>query len=82
MRYDSKSNQFFFTLRDTSGAEMPVVLDGAKPNNFELALAVVATGTIEGDHFHATNVLTKCPSKYESDGKELQSYQGQMGKSK
>jgi cytochrome c-type biogenesis protein CcmE len=79
--YDSKTNQFHFTLRDTSGTQMPVVLDGAKPNNFELAVSVVATGSMEGDRFHATNVLTKCPSKYESTGKELESYDGHMGKS-
>jgi cytochrome c-type biogenesis protein CcmE len=50
-----------------------VVLDGAAPNNFELATSVVAKGryVAEGDYFHATEVLTKCPSKYEATGAEV-----------
>jgi cytochrome c-type biogenesis protein CcmE len=44
---------------------MPVVLHGAKPNNFELAVSVVATGTVRHGALEASNVLTKCPSKYE-----------------
>ena len=65
-RYDEDLNQFHFTMQDTAGVVMPVVLDGAKPNNFEMALSVVATGKVEDGSFHATNVLTKCPSKYEA----------------
>jgi cytochrome c-type biogenesis protein CcmE len=64
--YDTKTNEFRFTMRDEKGTQMPVVLAGAKPNNFELAVSMVATGKVEDDTFHATNVLTKCPSKYES----------------
>jgi cytochrome c-type biogenesis protein CcmE len=50
---------------------MRVVLDGAKPNNFEIATSVVAKGSINGDHFHAKEVLTKCPSKYEGDAEAV-----------
>ncbi|MGD0339378.1 MAG: cytochrome c maturation protein CcmE [Bacteroidota bacterium] len=63
--YDSKYNQFTFYMRDTTQMEVKVVLDGPKPNNFELASHVVATGRFENDYFHASQVLTKCPSKYE-----------------
>ena len=70
--YDAKSSQFTFWLTDDSGRECKVVLDGAAPNNFELATSVVAKGryTDEG-YFHATEVLTKCPSKYEAQPSEL-----------
>jgi len=70
--YDAKSSQFTFWLTDDSGRECKVVLDGAAPNNFELATSVVAKGryTEEG-YFHATEVLTKCPSKYEAQPSEL-----------
>ncbi len=64
--YDSKSNEFKFEMRDQKGTVMPVVLNGAKPNNFEIAPTVVATGAVDGNTFHATNILTKCPSKYSS----------------
>ncbi|HUI11685.1 MAG TPA: cytochrome c maturation protein CcmE [Bacteroidota bacterium] len=70
--YDATNSQFTFWLTDDSGRECKVVLDGAEPNNFELATSVVAKGryTDEG-YFHATEVLTKCPSKYEAQPSEL-----------
>ncbi len=65
--FNASTSQFTFYLVDDNGQECKVVLDGAAPNNFELATSVVAKGrfTDEG-YFHATEVLTKCPSKYEA----------------
>lgn len=70
--FDAAKAQFTFTLKDEAGRECVVVLDGAAPNNFELATSVVAKGrfTNEG-YFHATEVLTKCPSKYEAGADEV-----------
>lgn len=70
--FDAKKSQFTFYLVDDKGKECKVVLDGAAPNNFELAVSVVAKGryTDEG-YFHATEVLTKCPSKYEAQPGEM-----------
>jgi len=72
-RFDMKTSTFTFYLVDDSGRECRVVLDGAAPNNFELATSVVAKGrfTDEG-FFHASEVLTKCPSKYEAQPADLQ----------
>jgi cytochrome c-type biogenesis protein CcmE len=81
MKYDPAKNEFRFTMRDEKGNEMPVVLNGAKPNNFEIAVSVVATGAVEEGTFHASNILTKCPSKYEASPKDLQKYEGTMGRS-
>ena len=71
-RFDSKTSTFTFYLVDDNGRGCKVVLDGAAPNNFELATSVVAKGrfTDEG-YFHATEVLTKCPSKYEAQPADL-----------
>jgi cytochrome c-type biogenesis protein CcmE len=63
--FDTDKMQFTFYLKDDSGVILKVILQGAKPNNFELASSIVVTGKIEGDTFRATEVLTKCPSKYE-----------------
>ena len=63
--YDPETNVFRFTLKDESGAAVPVELTGAKPNNFEIAISVVAKGRMENGTFKASMVLTKCPSKYE-----------------
>lgn len=70
--FDPATTQFTFFLVDDNGKECKVVLDGAAPNNFELATSVVAKGrfTDEG-YFHASEVLTKCPSKYEAQGSDV-----------
>lgn len=69
--FDPAKAQFTFYMKDEEGRVMRVVLEGAKPNNFELATSVVAKGKVMGDHFHATEVLTKCPSKYEGDAEAV-----------
>lgn len=63
--YDPNSNIFRFSLKDDKGSIVPVELEGAKPNNFEIAVSVVAKGRMENGTFKASMVLTKCPSKYE-----------------
>lgn len=70
--FDPKTSQFTFYLVDDNGQECKVVLEGAAPNNFEMATSVVAKGRFtEEGYFHATEVLTKCPSKYEAEGSEV-----------
>lgn len=66
-QFDAKHGQFIFYMRDDSQREAKVVLDGAKPNNFELATSIVAKGRFKDGYFHANELLTKCPSKYEGD---------------
>ncbi|MEO8399126.1 MAG: cytochrome c maturation protein CcmE, partial [Ignavibacteriaceae bacterium] len=62
-KFDASSNTFTFYMKDDFNNEMKVVLDGAKPNNFDVAEAVVAKGKMKQGYFHAKEVLTKCPSK-------------------
>jgi cytochrome c-type biogenesis protein CcmE len=70
--FNSSTSQFTFYLVDDAGRECKVVLDGAAPNNFELATSVVAKGRfMDEGYFHATEVLTKCPSKYEAQPGDL-----------
>jgi cytochrome c-type biogenesis protein CcmE len=66
-QFDAKAGQFTFYMTDDNNREVKVVLDGAKPNNFELATSVVAKGRYKDGYFHANELLTKCPSKYEGD---------------
>lgn len=65
--YDTKNNTFSFYMRDEENRVAQVLLDGAKPNNFDIATSVVAKGRYEDGVFHASEVLTKCPSKYEEN---------------
>lgn len=76
-KFDPNSNTFTFYMKDDFNNEVKVVLDGAKPNNFEVAEAVVAKGKMKDGHFHAKEVLTKCPSKYEAQGKDVQQQKGE-----
>lgn len=70
--FNPQTAQFTFYLADDAGRQCKVVLDGAEPNNFELAPSIVAKGrfTDEG-YFHASEVLTKCPSKYEAQASDI-----------
>jgi cytochrome c-type biogenesis protein CcmE len=63
--YDSGKNEFLFFMKDEKGDEKEVVFKGIKPNNFEIASHIIATGKYENDKFIASEILTKCPSKYE-----------------
>ncbi len=65
--FNAATTQFSFFMKDDNGQEVKVVFDGAKPNNFELANAVVVKGKYQDGYFHASDILTKCPSKYEAD---------------
>ncbi len=69
MIYDPEvdPNAFRFYLRDAEGKERKVLLLKAKPQDFELAEQIVLTGRMKGDEFVATDVLTKCPSKYKDE---------------
>jgi cytochrome c-type biogenesis protein CcmE len=60
-----EQNTFSFIMKDATGIEMKVIYEGAMPNNFESATSVVVTGSYRNGYFHAKDILTKCPSKYE-----------------
>lgn len=66
--YISTDNKFHFFMKDEPGNITKVILDGPKPPNFEMAEKVFVKGTHNGDFFEASEVLTKCPSKYEGKG--------------
>jgi cytochrome c-type biogenesis protein CcmE len=65
--FDARQGQFIFHMQDENGTEMKVIYDGARPNNFEIADAIVVKGRYQDGSFHASEILTKCPSKYEGD---------------
>jgi len=62
---DNQNKTFSFFMADDNGKQMKVIYEGAIPNNFESATSVVVTGKYENGYFHAKDILTKCPSKYE-----------------
>lgn len=70
MVYEPKvdANLFSFYMIDNKGTERKVILHKNKPQDFERSEQIVIIGKMEGDEFHASDILMKCPSKY-NDGK-------------
>ena len=71
-RFDVETSQFSFYMVDDFGMMVQVVYDGAKPNNFEIADALVVKGKFHDGSFYAEDILTKCPSKYEGGPETIQ----------
>ncbi len=69
MEYDAEknANQFIFHAKDKDGKTCKVVFKGAKPQDFERSEQIVLTGTMQGDAFQCSDMLMKCPSKYEKE---------------
>lgn len=69
MYYDAQkdANYFSFYVRDTDKTVCKVILTAPKPQDFERSEQIVLTGHMEGNDFHATKILMKCPSKYKQD---------------
>lgn len=57
-----------FTMIDENGDTRRVILNKSKPQDFERSESVVLIGKAKGDEFHASEMLMKCPSKYNADG--------------
>lgn len=64
---DKQKNVFSFYMKDYNGKELKVLYKGAIPNNFESSTSVVVTGKYKNGNFYASDILTKCPSKYETE---------------
>ncbi|MBA4370940.1 MAG: cytochrome C biogenesis protein [Coriobacteriaceae bacterium] len=68
--WDKKSNPMRFEIREegaSGGPTLKVVYSGQVPSTFGDDVAAIITGTLqEGGLIEATDMITKCPSKYES----------------
>ncbi len=65
--YDPQKHILTFYLQDNEGNVMKVLYKGSIPNNFESATTLVVTGKFSNGYFHASDILTKCPSKYQEE---------------
>jgi cytochrome c-type biogenesis protein CcmE len=61
-------DRFVFGMIDNKGIAKQVVLHKSKPQDFEKSEQIVLIGKMQGNEFHANDILMKCPSKY-NDGK-------------
>jgi cytochrome c-type biogenesis protein CcmE len=60
-------NIFTFFLLDNEGEERKVILNKSKPQDFDRSEQIVIIGKAgnDGETFIASDILLKCPSKYE-----------------
>lgn len=63
--YDMKSGMLRFRILDTDGDTMAVEYPKPAPANFKQATGIVLVGEYRGGVFRASELLVKCPSKYE-----------------
>ena len=66
VEYDPQKNTALtkFHLTDKSGQVREVWLEKAKPTGLERSESIDLYGKASGEHFRATEMLMKCPSKY------------------
>jgi cytochrome c-type biogenesis protein CcmE len=68
---DVKANQIAFVMTDGTN-RLPVSYRGVVPDTFDRAVEVIAEGKLNSDgSFTATNLLARCPSKYDESKIEL-----------
>ena len=63
---EENANYFSFYMKDEDGVERKVVYK-EKPQDFEKSESIVITGKMQGEEFHASDMLLKCPSKYKDE---------------
>jgi cytochrome c-type biogenesis protein CcmE len=66
LEYDphKDADVFSFYLVDNEGSQKQVILNKARPQDFEKSEQIVVVGKMQDDKFIASDVLMKCPSKY------------------
>jgi cytochrome c-type biogenesis protein CcmE len=65
------ANVFSFYMLDNEGKECKVILNKTKPQDFDKSEQIVIIGKMAGSEFHASDVLMKCPSKYNNPEEDM-----------
>lgn len=65
------ANMFSFYMIDNDGKEKKVLLNKTKPQDFDRSEQIVIVGKMSGEEFHASDVLMKCPSKYNNPKEDM-----------
>ncbi|MBW6479323.1 MAG: cytochrome c maturation protein CcmE [Bacteroidales bacterium] len=66
-RIEQNTLTFSFYMLDRDGEESKVIYFGGKPQDFEKLDQIVLVGSYNHDNFVASQLLLKCPSKYNED---------------
>ena len=74
--WDPRNNVLRFPIVDKNNDTIEVVYKGAKPDAFDTAPETAATGVVQKDAdgheiFVSSNMVVKCPSKYDDRSKPV-----------
>lgn len=69
-RFEPETGLFRFSMSNDDGEQLQVSYAGAKPGNFDQAEKVVVVGRLDGNVLEASQILVKCPSKYEDEASQ------------
>lgn len=61
------ANKFEFYMNDTLGNLSRVIYYNSKPQDIEKTERIVCIGKYNGEVFEASQILSKCPSKYNDE---------------
>jgi len=64
-RYDSAEKALRFTIEDSNKERIEVIYKGAKPDAFDTAPETAVTGSVRDGKIYSSDMVVKCPSKYE-----------------
>lgn len=67
----------FTLIEEGTNETMAVRFKGAKPQAFDQAISITATGEYKNGEFTADRLLVKCPSKYQGEKVEEKGYSAQ-----
>ena len=66
VEWDAESLDLRFTITE-GGKNMPVIYHGAQPSGFKAGSSILVEGKFDsGGIFRASQLILKCPSKYEA----------------
>lgn len=68
--FDPASGTFRFSMDDGEGDVLRVSYAGVKPGNFDQAEKVVVVGRYADGVLDASQILVKCPSKYDDESSQ------------
>lgn len=66
--FNSRDLILRFEIVDESGAVLPVVFNGPRPDQMRHDAEAIVEGKYDGTEFTAQELLLKCPSRYEESG--------------
>jgi cytochrome c-type biogenesis protein CcmE len=70
--FNNKDLILDFEIFSDTGARIPIVFNGPKPDQMREGAEAIIEGKFDGTAFNAQTLLLKCPSRYEGEPEQVQ----------